>query len=180
MFFRARDHQLFENPNTAEFILWILWHVIIILMLNLILDHFLHRSQSNEHSHLLNQSDALLLYHLDLSNDHGHTGLFIRPIRTVKINNILAFPDQKEYVMTLSQWKYSKISTKLKKKESVYYFCFNERPWHQGIPNSSPSFIHKLKKVRRLCENCYQFKEMNPTDRDKLMEVSMYELILVS
>ena len=24
MFFRARDHQLFENPNTAEFILWIL------------------------------------------------------------------------------------------------------------------------------------------------------------
>jgi len=54
-------------------------------MLNLILDHFLHQSQSNEHSRLLNQSDALLLYHLDLSNDHGHIGLFIRPIRTVKI-----------------------------------------------------------------------------------------------
>jgi len=34
-------------------------------------------------------------------------------------------------------------------------------------------------KVRRLCENCYQFKELNPTDRVKLMEVSMYELILI-
>ena len=40
--------------------------------------------------------------------------------------------------------------------------------------------IDKLKKVRRLCENCYQFKEMTQADREKLMEVSMYELVLVS
>ena len=73
---------------------------------------------------------------------------------------------------------------KQEKKESV----FDMRTSGTGFPDThiqktirnSPDSIDKLKKVRRLCENCYQFRELNQADREKLMEVSMYELILVS
>ena len=83
--------------------------------------------------------------------------------------------------MILLQWKYSKISTKQKKKRNQFIISIlNERLEVLVTPNCLLGSINKLKKVRRLCENCYQFKELNPTDRVKLMEVSMYELILVS
>ena len=77
------------------------------------------------------------------------------------------------------QRKFSKIWRKQKRKERVYSGFLT----CQGTPDAGRTgcfLLDKLIKVRRLCENCYQYKELNRSDREKLMEVAIYELVLVS
>ena len=127
LYFRARDRPWSENRNMDEFILWTLWHVIIILTLDLILDHFSDQFQFNEPSHQWNQSDVPLPFHHDPSNDLDHIGreslLLLGTVWALENfwNNFLAFQDRRDYVTILLQWKYSKKLMKRNKKERVHH-----------------------------------------------------------